>query len=77
MVFWKYFGACFAGAGRRQKQNTSKNAYSFWRKKYCIKYMECFPMAGRKDLDMIIQLLSDINQLSLSGLFRVVSADFV
>lgn len=34
-------------------------------------------MAGRKDLDMIIRLLSDINQLSLSGLFRAVSADFV
>lgn len=34
-------------------------------------------MAGRKDLDMIIQLLSDINQLTLSGLFRAVSADCV
>lgn len=39
--------------------------------------MECFPVAGRKDLDMIIQVLSDINQLRLSGLFRLVSADIV
>lgn len=34
-------------------------------------------MAGRKDLDTIIQVLSDINQLSLSRLFRVVSAYIV
>lgn len=39
--------------------------------------MEYFPVAGRKDLDTIIQVLSDINQLSLSGLFRVVSGDIV
>lgn len=39
--------------------------------------MECFPIAGRKDLDMIIQLLIDINQLSLSGFFRAVSVDFM
>lgn len=34
-------------------------------------------MARRKDLDRIIQVLTDINQLSLSGLFRVLSADIV
>lgn len=34
-------------------------------------------MAGRKDLDTIMQLLSDINQLSSSGVFGAVSADFL
>lgn len=46
-------------------------------KKYSTKYMEYNPVAGTKALDMIIQVLRDINQFSLSGLFRVVSVDIV
>lgn len=39
--------------------------------------MEYSPVAVRKTLDTIIQVLSDTNQFSLSGLFRVVSVDIV
>lgn len=42
----------------------------FGGKKYCVKYTECFPKAGRKGLDVIIQLLVDKNHLA-----RVVSSE--